>query len=131
MAGSDILESLVSGYCAAWGEPSETRRQEILEKVWADDATYTDPTVDLAGRHALAEHISRVQQKFPGSRIVRLGPADAHHGLARFAWRSVLPDGRIVKQGIDICEIAADGRLQRIVGFFDLVPADARHTDAG
>jgi len=49
---------------------------------------------------------------------VRTSAVDAHHGLARFAWRIVQADGSMLPEGIDFAEISAEGRIQRIMGFF-------------
>jgi hypothetical protein len=57
------LDQLIDTYCAAWSDPDPMRRREILERVWADGATYTDLRV-----HAV--------------------------------------------------ELSADGRIQRVIGFF-------------
>jgi hypothetical protein len=43
---------------------------------------------------------------------------DLHHGRLRFAWKLTDASGRTVVEGIDFCELAPDGRLRRIVGFF-------------
>jgi hypothetical protein len=43
---------------------------------------------------------------------------DLHHGRLRFAWKLTDASGRTVVEGIDFCELASDGRLRRIVGFF-------------
>ncbi len=113
------LERLVGDYCAAWSEPDPARRREILSRAWADDGAYTDPTVHAAGREELVAHIGRALAQYPpGARVERTSSVDAHHGVLRFAWHMVLPDGTALPEGIDFGELAPDGRLSRIVGFF-------------
>jgi hypothetical protein len=46
-----------------------------------------------------------------------------HHEHLRFAWRLVAPDGTIAVAGIDVADVAPDGRLARVVGFFGDLPA--------
>src|SRR5262245_14025537 len=63
-------DELVRIYCEAWGEPEVAKRRQMLQRVWADEGTYTDPVSDVAGREALVARISAHLEKFPGSRIV-------------------------------------------------------------
>ena len=44
--------------------------------------------------------------------------ADVHHGMLRFAWKFVVADGKVQTEGVDFVEIATDGRLKKVVGFF-------------
>jgi hypothetical protein len=90
----------------------------LLAQVWADRATYTDPTVHLTGRAALVAHIDAVLARYPGSTIEMTSAIDLHHAVARFAWKKVLADGTALPEGIDFAELDDDGRLTRIVGFF-------------
>jgi hypothetical protein len=89
-----------------------------LKAVWAEDATYTDPTVHLTGVAELVEHIGRVLGQYPGSRIVRTSAVDAHHSVARFGWKKVLADGSSLPEGIDFVAFSDAGAIQRVVGFF-------------
>src|ERR1700754_4267289 len=58
----------IDRYCAAWDEPDAARRKALLDSVWAEGATYTDPTVQAQGQAALDRHIASVQARYPGSR---------------------------------------------------------------
>jgi hypothetical protein len=112
------LEQTISTYCDAWGESDPGRRRALLATVWADDGTYTDPTVHLVGVDALVAHITTVLAKRPGAVIERTTAVDGHHAVARFGWRVVLADGRKLPEGIDFVELTDDGKISRIVGFF-------------
>jgi hypothetical protein len=112
------LESLIDAYCTAWSEPDSVRRKQIIDAVWADAATYTDPNVELEGAEALAAHIDRVIARRPGACVIRTSAVDSHHNLARFLWKAMLPDGSSLVDGIDFAEISEAGKLRRIVGFF-------------
>ena len=52
-----------------------------------------------------------------GARTELRGNVDEHHGLLRFAWSIAGPDGPVM-EGMEFGELAEDGRLRRIVGFF-------------
>jgi hypothetical protein len=112
------LTSLITTYAAAWGEPDREARQKLLEAVFAADGTYTDPTVDLASRTALVDHIGQFLERFPGAKIEPTSLVDAHHGSLRFAWRLTLPDGTVAVEGLDFGELSPAGQIRRIVGFF-------------
>jgi len=112
------IEESIAAYCDAWGEPDPARRREILERIWADDATYTDPTVHTSGIDELLAHMAKLQTTYPGGRIERTSAVDTHHGMARFNWCMTLADGSTLPEGVDFAELSADGKLRRIVGFF-------------
>jgi hypothetical protein len=112
----------VLAYVAAWNEPDAAMRQEILDGCWADDAAYVDPSVELKGRAALLQHISKLQAGRPGARIEMMSGVDAHHDVVRFLWRLVRADGSAGDVSIDFGEVGADGRLAKIVGFFGEPP---------
>jgi hypothetical protein len=114
-----LLTDLIDTYCAAWSDESAEQRQALLAQVWADGATYTDPTVDLAGVEALLAHIAAIRSRYPGVSIVRTSEVDCHHGIARFGWRFVLADGSSFPEGLDIAFLdSSQTRITRIIGFF-------------
>jgi hypothetical protein len=116
---SDTLVELIDRYCAVWNEPNPGRRAELLAQVWAQDATYTDPSVHAATPGELLAHIEKVRARRPGSKVLRTSGIDFHHGLARFSWHVVQADGPALPEGLDIAEVSPDGkRIRRIVGFF-------------
>ncbi len=111
-------ERLIARYCDAWNEPDPVRRRDVLGRVWEETGTYTDPNVHLSGREALVDYIGVVLERYPGSRITGTSRVDAHHGLARFAWRRILADGTPLPEGLDVAEVTSDGKLSRMIGFF-------------
>ena len=114
------IDELIDTYCRAWSDPATEQRAELLQRVWAADAVYTDPSVEVQGRDALLAHISQIIAKRPGSMVKRTGAIDLHHGMARFAWRATTADGSVLVEGIDIAFISTDGTMiEKIVGFLD------------
>ncbi len=81
---SSEVTSLIDRYCAVWNEPEPERRKALLESVWADGATYTDPRADTKGVDELLAHIATVRAGRPGAKIVRTTAVDVHHGIVRF-----------------------------------------------
>jgi len=112
----------VLDYVAAWNGPDAAERAKLLERCWADDAVYVDPNVELKGRSALCDHISKVQSGRPGARIDVMSGIDLHHNVVRFLWRLVRADGSAGDISIDFGEVDASGRLTKIAGFFGEAP---------
>jgi hypothetical protein len=112
-------QRVIADYVAAWNCSDGAARAGLLAGSWASGATYTDPTVDLHGVAELDAHIVRRQTERPGVVIELTGGIDAHHDWAAFRWRARLGETTVVS-GFDCVQFAADGRLQRVVGFFDV-----------
>jgi hypothetical protein len=110
-------------YGAAWNETDEAARRRLLEQSWADGGVYTDPQSDVEGRDALVKLIGAFHESSPGARIEPTSRIEEHHGMIRFTWRMDAANGSSVMEGIDFGELAEDGRLKRIVGFFGPPPA--------
>ena len=116
------LTHLIDKYCASWSTENADQRRALLLPIWSDGATYTDPTVHAVGAEELLAHIAGIQSKHPGARILRTSNVDVHHGVARFAWKFVMPDGSSLPEGLDIAFLDAEQkRITRIIGFFGLL----------
>jgi hypothetical protein len=115
--GADSTEVL-DLYMEAWGEPDEAARLCLLERSVMEDATFADPTAALEGRQLLSDHIGGLMETLPGAYIEPKGTIDARKGGAYFGWEYV-SDGEALATGQDFVELAADGRLQHIVGFWE------------
>ena len=121
------VTAAVDGYLAAYGEPDPQRRAELIDTVWTEDAQLVDPPISGEGHDGIAAVAQALQQRFPGHRFRRTSGVDVHHDRLRFAWELVSPAGEAVRAGLDVGELAPDGRLRRITGFFgDLPPRPER-----
>ena len=69
--------------------------------------------------------VQGVQQQFPGYRFRQVGTVEEHHTYVRFAWELGPEDGPAPIAGSDVASLASDGRIQRVIGFLDRVPAGA------
>jgi SnoaL-like domain len=117
------FDELAERYIAAWNETDPVVRQRAVADLYAEDARYTDPLVDAAGRDAIAATIGAVQQQFPGFVFRLTGPVDAHHDQARFSWElgpAGAPEAPIA--GFDVAVRDDEGRLRNVHGFLDRVP---------
>ena len=112
-----MTAAMIDGYLAAWSEPDPAARRRLLDTVWAEHGTYTDPTVALSGRAALADHIGQFLHDQPGARFTLTAPLDLHHTHVRFFWTLHFAHGAALP-GMDYGEFGPGGQLVKIVGFF-------------
>jgi hypothetical protein len=120
------IVTTIDTYLDAWNEPDARRRAGLIERAWARDGRYVDPLLAADGHAAISEMVAAVHAKFPGHRFRRTSGVDAHNGHVRFGWELVAPDGNVTVAGLDVGDVAGDGRLARITGFFGPLPAPTR-----
>jgi hypothetical protein len=112
------VETTVDTWLAAYCEPDEARRAELVAQVWAPDGELVDPPLAGAGHDTLVALAGAVLGQFPGHTFQRTSAIDAHHAYARYSWQLVAPDGQVAVAGLDVAELDADGKLRKVVGFF-------------
>jgi hypothetical protein len=117
------LTTTVDTYLSAYGEPDATRRAELIGRAWAADGRLVDPPLAAEGHGGIGDMAAAMQERFTDYRFRRVSGIDEHHGQFRFAWELVGPDGAVAVSGMDVGELAEDGWLRRITGFFGDLPA--------
>jgi hypothetical protein len=122
-------EEALLAYAETWHTPEAAKRRELLDTALTDDCSYTDPAYEVRGKEELADHIGRSLRGEAydglgaGARIPFSSGVDQHHGMFRFTWVLVEPqEQQILLEGMDFVELADDGRLKRIIGFFGAFP---------
>jgi hypothetical protein len=123
------VDEALLAYAEAWNTPDATKRRELLDIGLSNDCSYTDPAYEVRGKEELADHIGRsfsgeaYDGLGAGARIPLSSGLDQHHGMFRFTWVLIEPqEQQILLEDMDFVELAADGRLQRITGFFGTFP---------
>jgi hypothetical protein len=74
------------------------------------------------GRHRTGpdrRHHRRGAGSVPGLTFTLAGPVDAHHDIVRFTWS--LGDDLVI--GFDVLVVDEEGRISRVHGFLDKIPA--------
>ena len=112
------LTNLIDTHLAAYCDADADRRAALVAEVWSTDGSLIDPPFDGTGREAIAAMTDVVLAHYPGHAFRRTTVVDAHHKFARYGWELVASDGAVAISGTDVVELAADGRLGRIIGFF-------------
>lgn len=114
--------ALAADYIAAWNETDSVKRKAMIEKLFAASVEYRDPVMQGDGHAGIDQLIAGVQQRFPGFRFTLKNGASGFADKLRFSW-TLGPDGvEAPIEGTDFVEVA-DGRMARVTGFLDKVPA--------
>ena len=113
------VSELVASYLQTWNETDPAARRKAIDELWARDGVYTDPMAVAAGRDQIDATIGAVQGQFPGLAFTLAGQVDAHHDIVRFTWS--LGDDLVI--GFDVLVLDEEGRISRVHGFLDKVPA--------
>lgn len=126
MNASEHCAATVAAYFSMWNETDPARRRALVERVWTADAESMDPITHVRGWAAIDGFVASLQQAYPDHLVALDGTVDAHHDWARFRWRITTPAGAGFLQGIDCVQLGPDGRIARLIGFFDsaLPPPD-------
>jgi hypothetical protein len=114
-------QTIAQRYIDSWNETDPAKRRLLVEEVFAQDGSYTDPLGAVAGRAAIDHMLGAVQQQFAGLEFT-LGPVDGHHDIARFTWSLGQPAEEPLVVGFDVI-VVADGKIKHVHGFLDKVPA--------
>jgi hypothetical protein len=116
------MHKVIERYIACWNQTDPGLRRKLIDEVWAQDASYTDPLAEVTGHDAIDATIAAVQQQFPGFSFTLLGPVDSHHRQARFTWGLGAAEVEPLVIGFDVAVAGEDGRLTSVLGFLDKVP---------
>jgi len=119
---SDITET-VDTYLSAWNEPDAAKRAPLIAKAWAADGVLQDPPLDGTGHDGISAAADALHTHYAEHQFRRTSGVDTHHDMFRFGWELVGPDGAVAIAGLDVGQLADDGRLARITGFFGDLPA--------
>ena len=113
---------VADAYIEVWNERDKTRRETLVANGWTEGAIYVDPLMRGVGRGEIAGLIGAVQERFPDFRFSLLGKPDGFGSNVRFSWGLGPEGGEPPIKGTDFVTVV-DGRLERVVGFLDQVPA--------
>jgi hypothetical protein len=106
------VHEVLDDYLAAWNEPDATKRDCLLARSMVADAIYVDPATDTRDRAALSDKIGVVPR---GTNPVTRWTSDPElrKGDLRRSWSF------LTQLGLDYMELAADGRIAAVHGFWD------------
>ncbi len=120
---TSIPARIAAQYVSIWNENNPERRRKKIEETFTAQASHLDPLMQGAGHDGLDAMISAAQAQFAGLRFQVSGTPDGHHGVVRFSWSLGAEDSDSLAAGTDIAVITPDGRIERVTGFIDKMPA--------
>ena len=121
MDESHFLQAL-KPYYEAFAEKDEATRFQLLRTSMAPDAEIWGPKRVFAGYEQISEKITGFHRNWPGCRLVLASGLNIFLNAARISGAIVGPDDMVHAQGEALIELAPDGRIQRVVPFWDALP---------
>lgn len=93
----------------------------MLAEVFVADGSYTDPNRNGVGYEEIDGLIGSAQNAFPAYRLRLVSSIELHHqSYVRFSWAAGgTAEAPVYLAGTDFVRLAADGRIQSVVGFGD------------
>ncbi|HEV8268908.1 MAG TPA: SRPBCC domain-containing protein [Thermoanaerobaculia bacterium] len=101
----------------AWAEPDVEARRKLLESCVTADVDFRDPYSATSGLEDLIPHITAAQFFMPGVVLARDGDLKQCQGTAVARWTATKA-GNVVAKGMNVYELAPDGRIRSVVGLW-------------
>jgi hypothetical protein len=109
-------------YLAAWNEPDVAQIRSHLDRSVTPDVVFADPANHTVGVDALEAMIRQARIEIPTAEYVQTTAVDGGHDRRyRYRWE-VRVDGVTVVTGMDCTAVDANGRIERLDGFFGDFP---------
>ncbi|MGQ0805158.1 MAG: nuclear transport factor 2 family protein [Actinomycetota bacterium] len=109
-------------YLAAWNEPDPAKVRAHLDLAVTEDVVFADPANCTVGVSDLEALICKTRAELPTAEYGLASEVDGgHDGRYRYHW-DVRIDGEVAVVGTDFTTVDADGRIERIDGFFNDLP---------
>jgi hypothetical protein len=110
-------------YSAAFVERDAERRLALLAEALSPTAEIRGPKHVFTGYAEIAEKIAGFQRNWPECHLVLAAGVITFQSTCHFPMAIVSPDGCIRAAGHSVLELAADGRIQRILAFWGEHPS--------
>ena len=108
-------------YWTMWNEPDLQRVRQHLDRAVSEEVVWVDPQHAFTGRDALEANVAALRSAKPQYRFVIASAVDGHHDRLRYRWNMVR-GRRVLVEGLDVVQIAPDGLVARVDGFFGQLP---------
>ena len=121
MGESQFLR-ILKPYYEAFAEHDEGHRLELLRVAMTPDAEIWGPIRVFAGYEQISEKISGFHRSWPGCRLVLDTGLNIFLNSARIGGAIVGLNGAARARGEAVVELAPDGRIQRVLPFWEALP---------
>jgi uncharacterized protein YndB with AHSA1/START domain len=109
----------VDALLEAWSEPDPERRRRLLEENAVPELAFQDAFSCTVGLEDLHVHLAAAQVHMPGLKLVRDGDVQQCQGTAVARWTVRDAAGSAKRRGLNVVELAPDGRIARVVGLWE------------
>lgn len=109
-------------YHEAFAERDETRRLQLLQEAMTPGAEIWGPKRLFAGYEQISGKISGFHDNWPGCRLLLDTGLNIFLNSARVGCAIVGPDGGVRARGEAVVELAPDGRIERVLPFWEPLP---------
>jgi hypothetical protein len=109
-------------YYKAFAEHDPQRRFELLRVAMTPDAEIWGPQRLFAGYDQISEKIAGFHHNWPGCRLVLDTGLNLFLNSARIGGAILGPDGAVRARAEAVVELAPDGRIQRVLPFWEALP---------
>jgi uncharacterized protein YndB with AHSA1/START domain len=108
----------IDDYLLAFGHADAETRRRLLSASADPALVFRDAFGATSGVDDLLANLEAVQAHMPGVRLRREGEVRLSHGTALAGWVAEKEDGTRVGSGTNVYDLAPDGRIARVVGFW-------------
>lgn len=109
-------------YFEAFAEADHSRRMELLAEAMSPEAQIWGPKRVFAGYREISEKITGFRENWPECRLVLATGLNTFLNAARFGSSIVDRRGAVMASGHAVVELAADGRIYRVIPFWETLP---------
>ena len=115
------MQEMVERYLAAWNEKDAERRRELVDALWTEDGSYTDPLADATGgprstgSSARSSSSSLASCSRSAGRSTRTTTRRGSPGT----WARAGAEPVVV--GFDVAVLNGGGQIRSVYGFLDKV----------
>jgi hypothetical protein len=109
-------------YFEAFAETEVSRRLQLLAMALSPDAEIWGPRRVFAGYGEISEKIDGFHKNWPGCRLVLATGLNTFLSSVRFGNALVDSQGTIRASGHAVAELAEDGRIRRVIPFWESLP---------
>jgi uncharacterized protein YndB with AHSA1/START domain len=112
----------VDAWFDAWLTLDASTREEKLARIVSPGIRFRDRFSLLEGINDLSSHIGASHKFMPGIGLRRKGEVRHCQGTVLSEWVASAADGKEMMSGISVFTFVADGRIDSVTGFTNLLP---------
>ena len=112
----------LKAYLEAFAEHDPVRRTALLAQSLTPEAEILGPKRVFCGYVEISEKIDGFHKNWPNSRLVLASGLNTFKNAARIGSAIVDSDGMVLASGQSIIELGPDGRICRVLPFWDALP---------